>query len=134
MKKFLNIGKKIITSLIVIVALFAMIFAIISVSTTDSNKRSIFGYKFFVVLSDSMSATDFSAGDMIVVKEVDVNDLKEDDIITFYSADSKSIGEIITHKIRDVIKNKDGQLVGFKTFGTTRYSTSHFFCNPIRRC
>ena len=128
MKKILNIGKKVMTSLIVIVALFAMIFAIISVSTIDSDKRSIFGYKFFVVLSDSMSATDFSAGDMIVVKEVDVNSLKEDDIITFYSANSKSIGEIITHKIRSVVKN--GTLTGFITFGTTTNTDDETLVEP----
>ena len=131
MEKILNIGKKVITSLVVIVALFAMIFAIISVSTIDSDKRSIFGYKFFVVLSDSMSATDFSTGDMIVVKEVDVNDLKEDDIITFYSADSKSIGEIITHKIRSVVKNEnDGTLRGFVTYGTTTNTDDETLVEP----
>ena len=77
-----------------------------------------------------MSATDFSAGDMIVVQEVDVSTLNKDDIITFYSTDSKSFGEIITHKIRDVIKNKDGQLVGFKTFGTTTNTDDETLVDP----
>ena len=129
MKKVLKIMKKVGTCLIVIVALFAMLFAIISVSTIDNDKRNIFGYKFFVVLSDSMSATDFSAGDMIVVKEVDVNDLKEDDIITFYSTDSKSFGEIVTHKIRSVIE-VDGNLIGFKTFGTTTNTDDEALVEP----
>ena len=33
--------------------------------------RSLFGYKAFIVLSDSMKATDFDAGDLVLVKEVD---------------------------------------------------------------
>ena len=104
MKKALNIIKKVISIVLLAMALFAVVFTIISVTTVNNTQRSLNGYKFFVVLSDSMSATDFSAGDMIVVKEVDVNTLEKDDIITFYSTDPKSLGEIITHKIREVKK------------------------------
>ena len=128
-KKVINVFKTIVSCLIVIVALFAIVFSIISASAVGNNKRSLFGYKFFIVLSDSMSATDFSAGDMIVVKEVDVNDLEKDDIITFYSMDSKSVGEIITHKIREVIE-KDGVLIGFKTFGTTTNTDDESLVEP----
>ena len=130
MKKTLNILKKVISYVLVAVALFAVVFTIISVTTVNNSKRSLLGYKFFVVLSDSMSATDFSAGDMIVVKEVDVNTLEKDDIITFYSTDPKSLGEIITHKIREVKKNENGKLIGFETFGTTTGSSDETLAEP----
>lgn len=130
MKKVLNIIKKVLSIFIIVVAFFAVVFTIMSVSTVNNTKRSLFGYKFFVVLSDSMSATDFSAGDMIVVKEVDVNTLDKDDIITFYSTDPKSLGEIITHKIREVKKNGNGQLIGFETFGTTTNETDETLAEP----
>ena len=37
----------------------------------DRTDRSLFGYKVFVVLSDSMSATDFRAGDIVLARKVD---------------------------------------------------------------
>jgi signal peptidase I len=130
MKKALNIIKKVISIMLLAMALFAVVFTIISVTTVNNTQRSLNGYKFFVVLSDSMSATDFSAGDMIVVKEVDVNTLEKDDIITFYSTDPKSLGEIITHKIREVKKNENGKLIGFETFGTTTNTTDETLAEP----
>ena len=130
MKKALNIIKKVISFVLLAMALFAVVFTIISVTTVNNTQRSLNGYKFFVVLSDSMSATDFSAGDMIVVKEVDVNTLEKDDIITFYSTDPKSLGEIITHKIREVKKNENGKLIGFETFGTTTNTTDETLAEP----
>ena len=54
-----------------IFAVAMMIFTIVSVTLFDHIDRNIFGYRAFIVLSDSMSATDFEAGDMVVVKEVD---------------------------------------------------------------
>ena len=77
MKKALNIIKNILILLIVIFAVLMMIFTIISVNFFDRADRSIFGYKAFIVLSDSMSATDFSSGDLILVREVDPSSLQE---------------------------------------------------------
>jgi signal peptidase len=65
-----------------------------------------------------MSATDFSAGDLIFVKEVDPSTLKEGDIITFMSQDTDSFGETITHKIRKSVTDAEGN-PGFVTYGTT---------------
>lgn len=71
MKKALHIVKSIFVWLVVILAVCMMIFTIVSVNTFDRTDRSLFGYKAFIVLSDSMSATDFSAGDLVLSKEVD---------------------------------------------------------------
>lgn len=115
-----DIIKKILTWTVVVLAVGMVVFTIISVKTLDQNDRSIFGYKFFIVQSDSMSKTDFSAGDIIVsldVKKIDVNELKEGDIITFLSQNSVSFGETVTHKIREV--KKTGNSISFVTYGTT---------------
>ena len=128
--KELNILKKVMSGLAFVVALFAVAFTIFTVVSVNNNK-SIFGLKFYVVLSDSMSATDFSAGDMIIVKEVDVNNLKEGDIITFISMDEKSRNEVITHKIREVVKTDDGELLGFRTYGTTTNTDDEALAEPM---
>ena len=98
-KKTLSIIKNVFIWLIVILAVCMMIFTIVSVNTFDRNDRSLFGYKAFIVRTDSMSKTDFSAGDLILLKEVDPSTLKEGDIIAYISQNPANYGETVTHKI-----------------------------------
>ena len=102
----------------VIFAVLMTIFTIISVNTFNRNDRQIMGYKLYIVNSDSMSATDFNAGDLIMVKEVDPETLEEGDIISYISQDNDSFGETITHKIRKKTTDARGN-PGFVTYGTT---------------
>lgn len=118
MKKALVIIKNIILWMIVVFAVLMTIFTIISVNTFNRNDRQLMGYKMYIVNSDSMSATDFKAGDLIMVKEVDPKSLEEGDIITFISQDKNSFGETVTHKIRKKTKDARGN-PGFVTYGTT---------------
>lgn len=118
MKKVLNIIKNVLVWLVVIFAVGMMIFTIVSVNTFDQNHRSIFGYKFFVVRTDSMSATDFDAGDIVLIRETDPSTLQAGDIIAYISQDTDSYGETITHKIRRLTTTESGQ-PGFITYGTT---------------
>jgi signal peptidase I len=118
MKKALQIIKTVLAWLVVAVAIGMMIFTLISVNTFDQTDRNIFGFKFFIVTSDSMSATDFDAGDIAISKNVDPATLKEGDIITFLSQDPNSFGEVITHKIRRLTADANGR-PGFVTYGTT---------------
>ena len=118
MKKALQIIKTILVWLIVAVAVGMMIFTLISVNTFDKTDRNIFGFKFFIVTSDSMSATDFDAGDIAISQNVDPKTLREGDIITFLSQDPNSFGEVITHKIRSLTTDTNGR-PGFVTYGTT---------------
>lgn len=104
--------------LMVALAACMMIFTIVSVSTFDRADRNLFGYKAFIVLSDSMSKTDFNAGDLVLVKEVDPSTLKEGDIIAYTSQNTANYGETVTHKIRRLTTDANGQ-PGFVTYGTT---------------
>ena len=112
--KALKIIRSIFVWLMVALAVFMMIFTVVSVSTFDRADRSLFGYKAFIVLSDSMSKTDFSAGDLVLVKEVDPSTLKEGDIIAY----TFNYGETVTHKIRSLTTDANGE-PGFITYGTT---------------
>lgn len=118
MKKTLNIIKQIFVWLVVVLAVCMMIFTVISVNTFNRNDRSLFGYKAYIVMSDSMSKTDFDAGDLILVKEVDPTTLKEGDIIAYTSQNTDSYGDTITHKIRRLTTDAEGN-PGFVTYGTT---------------
>ena len=118
MKKALNIIKTTFVWLMVLLAVSMMIFTVISVTTFNRNDRDLFGYKMYIVNSDSMAATDFSAGALILVKEVDPSTLDEGDIIVFVSQNTESFGETITHKIRKLTVDAEGN-PGFITYGTT---------------
>ena len=118
MKKALNIAKTIFVWLMVALAVFMMIFTIVSVTIFDRADRNLFGYKTFIVLSDSMSKTDFNAGDIVFVKGVDASTLKEGDIISYASQNSHNFGETVTHKIRRLTSDAEGN-PGFVTYGTT---------------
>ena len=116
--KILNVVKTVLIWIVFAIAACMMVFTLVSVNMFDQNERSVFGYKFFVVQSDSMAATDFGIGDIIISKEVPLKDLKEGDIITFISQSSYNYGETVTHKIRKVTTDDAGE-IAFVTYGTT---------------
>lgn len=114
----MKILKNIFVWLIVALTAAMMIFTVVSVSTFDRSDRNLFGYKAFIVLSDSMKATDFSAGDLVLVKKVDPSTLQEGDIIAYTSQNTANYGATVTHKIRKLTTDANGE-PGFITYGTT---------------
>lgn len=116
--KFWKAFRTILVWLIVLLAVFMMVFTIVSVTTFNSNQRTLFGYRALIVMSDSMSATDFSAGDLVLTRYVDPDTLQPGDIIAYSSLDPDSYGETITHKIRSRTTSANGE-PGFVTYGTT---------------
>ena len=126
-KKILNIVKKVVVWILVAFTVGIMIFTVVSVTTVNRNDRSIFGIKFYIVKSDSMSKSEnnadmkvhFKAGDIIfVTKAKDPYAMEEGQIISFMSGNSQSFGETVTHMIREVKKDDRGNVLGYVTFGT----------------
>ncbi len=125
MKKALNITKAVLTWLLVIAAVGMMIFTIISVNTFDRNDRSLFGYKAYIVRSDSMRTVNgdeskgyFKAGDLILVKSVEPSTLRAGDIISYTSTNIENFGETVTHMIKELSADANGN-AGFITYGTS---------------
>ena len=118
MKKVLNIIKNFLVWGIALLAISMMIFTIVSVTTFNRNDRQLFGYRAYIALSDSMSKADFNAGDLVLVKETDPSTLKEGDIISYISQNTENYGEVVTHKIRSLTTDANGE-PGFITYGTT---------------
>ena len=118
MKKTFETIKDVFTWLISAVAVGMMIFTIVSVFTLNQRDRNVFGYRAFIVLSDSMKASDIDAGDVVIVKETDPTTLDAGDIIAYISQDPDFFGETVTHMIRRKTTNQNGDS-GFVTYGTT---------------
>lgn len=96
--------------------------------TNSDNKKAIFGYKFLIVNSDSMSksnlseneSTFFDAGDIIIVKtKKDSKTYQVGEIITYISNSPESFGKTISHKIRKVVLDGN-QVLGYVTYGINR--------------
>ena len=139
MKKVLNVALKVVTGLLVAFTVFMMLFTIITVTTVDKNDRAIFGTRFYIVQTDSMSLSEnnkdlevhFNAGDIILIKDVaDKTALEEGDIIAFISMNDESVGETITHMIRSVKRNSEGKVVGYETFGTNTGASDETIVEP----
>ena len=138
-KKILNIALKVVTWLLVAFTVFMMIFTIVTVTTVDRNDRSIFGVKFYIVQTDSMSLSEnnkdmdvhFNAGDIVIIKNVDdARALQAGDVIAFMSTNSVSYGETVTHMIHEVKKTEDGKVLGYVTYGTNTGTDDEALVEP----
>lgn len=72
-------------------------------SLKQDTQKSIFGYRFYNVLTNSMNSGDpdsFRAGDMILVKVLNPNTLVKGDVITFVTSEDASF--YLTHRIVDI--------------------------------
>ena len=126
-KKVLSISLRIFGWIFVVFSVLIMIFTIITLTTVDRNDRSIFGVKFYIVQTNSMSESKnnqeidihFSAGDIVLIEDVSNKaSLKAGDVIAFLSTNSVSFGKTITHMIREVKISPQGKVLGYITFGT----------------
>lgn len=116
MKKALNILGKAATILIIVLAVLVLIFTFITMKTASSEDATFFGYKPYIVLSDSMKDT-FAVGDVVVIKTVSPEELQPGDIVSFKSIDPDNYGMVITHKIREITTYQDQPAL--VTYGTT---------------
>lgn len=116
-KRMLNGCVNVLTTLIFIAALLFTVVVVATTIASGKNEASLFGWKPYVVLSDSMQQ-DFQVGDMVVTREIeDTAALQPGDIISFESIDPNSYGEIFTHRIREATEY-EGE-AAFITYGST---------------
>lgn len=92
-----NLVIGIIVAIVCIPLLFINIVIIADSMIHPGEAPGFFGYKPFIVTSGSMENI-MPVGSMAIVKEVDTNTLKKDDIIAYKVED----GSVITHRIIDI--------------------------------
>lgn len=118
MKKAADKFVRIFAAVLAVLSVSILLFTLVSTLFLNRTDKEWFGYKAFIVLSDSMSVTDFSAGDLVFVRHVDPSTLQPGDIIAFTSRNDSNYGDTVTHKIRALTTTADGA-PGFTTYGTT---------------
>lgn len=123
----MRIVKKILTSIIMIILcsiLFVSGVILINSYIKPNEVPSFLGWKPFIVLSGSME-TEIMTGDVAVVKKIDANELKENDIIAFKDDDNI----VITHRIIEIIKDENGN-TKYKTKGDNNNDEDDGFVRP----
>lgn len=116
MRQFLHILSFCIKSAFFLFALMLLIFTLFFSFCNQNDGAEWFGYRFFAVLSNSMSPL-FESGDIVVVQRCDPSQLHKGDVISFYSPDPSRPGIVITHQIDQVVVT-DGK-ISFITKGTS---------------
>lgn len=112
MKKLKKISS--IIGTILLVVLIAVVIVMFD-ARISGEAPSIFGYQVFRVSSESMEP-ELMVGDVILVKEATVEDIKKGDIVTYKGEEDTFSGKLITHKMLEDPQYVDGRYV-FKTSG-----------------
>jgi signal peptidase len=86
-----------------LVLLIALIVCIVSAKIKGKVPK-VFGYSVVVITTGSMGDT-FPVGTYILIKETSPEDIKENDIICFYSEDPSIYGYPNTHRVTKVIES-----------------------------
>ena len=124
---------------IVVVAICSWGFMIFSSTFFNDHQKNLFGYRFYTVLTDSMSLSElnedfpihFDAGDIVIVAPVDdPAALQPGQVISFVSQSEESFGETVIHAIREVRKTKEGKVIGYVTYGTNTGTTDIAIVQP----
>lgn len=96
--------KKLISFIETLIILFALVFCIFTIlQRTVFKKDGVFGYKTFVIVTNSMSP-EYERNDVILVKKEKVENIKKGDNITYMGAEGTFKGKVVTHKVIDIIK------------------------------
>ncbi len=127
-KRKTNVFVRVLSNIIIVIALLTILLTVFSFFGGNENKNGIFGVKMFIIQSDSMSERNsvvesdvyFDAGDVVFIKDVNVDALTEGDVIAFISMNTDSFGKTLVHKIKQVNYNSVGERIGFVTYGVNK--------------
>lgn len=110
-------------ALVIIVA--ALIFA-----ASKSPQKSIFGYRYYTVLTPSMEP-ELSVGDVVIVKLKNAEDINIGDIITFNPSNDSTA--YLTHRVTEKLENyQETGVTCFKTKGDANEVEDGFLIDSIR--
>lgn len=117
------LSKIVLYFLFVILIIVAVLFLLYFVDMAYNLKQGVYKpplFNSYIIVSPSMEPT-IKVSDAIVIKREAARTLKVGDIITFNSSDPRYSGITITHRVVDIEKSQDGDLL-FRTKGDNNNS------------
>lgn len=117
------------TVLVYVIAL-ALIAAAAFFAADRSPNKSLFGFRYYIVLTDSM-VPEFASGDMVFVRLTPADSIQVGDVITFNpSSDSSAY---LTHRVTEKLSDYEGTGVTcFRTKGDANQSEDSFLIDESR--
>lgn len=107
-----------------------IIIAAILFATDKSPQKSLFGYRYYTVLTPSMEP-ELSVGDMVIVKLANADEIAEGDVITFNP--SSETDAYLTHRVTQLFPDYQGTGVTcFKTKGDANETEDSFLVDSSR--
>lgn len=105
----IKLRNKIISSVATAVLAIAVCLCVyVVVEVLGKGYASFGGYSFFRVVTPSMEPT-ISVGEIIVTKQVPIEKVREEDIISFRSQSADMFGTIITHRVVEIDSDENGE-------------------------
>ena len=95
---------KFILSIIII-----LIVVIILVQRFSNNNMSVAGYRIFTVVTESM-VPKYVVGDVLLVKEINPEQIKVEDDVTYMGKVGSFADKIVTHQVINIESGEDGKL------------------------
>lgn len=124
--RIFSIVRSIFVYLLALVILIAAAFF----AADKSPNKTLFGFRYYTVLTDSM-VPEFRSGDMVFVKLTDADKIEKGDIITFNPSSGSEA--YLTHRVTDKITDYEGTGVTcFRTKGDANDSEDSFLIDEGR--
>ncbi len=106
-----KVGSKVGASLSTLVLVMAVImFVTVIVQVSSSGYVQVGGYSLFRIVTGSMGDT-IPVGTLLLCKSTEIEDIERGDIICFRSYNPQIFGQVVTHRVVNVIEGDDGQVV-----------------------
>ena len=94
---------------LILVVLIAFIL-VVCLQRFSNNKVSFFDYRIFAVVTDSMEPK-YNVGDVLLSKDVEPEEVKVGDAISYLGTKYNFKGKIITHPVVSIEKDENGKLL-----------------------
>lgn len=101
---------------VIVGILLASFLLVVCLQRFSGNKISIFNYRMFTVASGSMMPK-YEVGDVLISKEINPNDIKIGDTISYLGNKGDFKNKVITHEVISIDTESDGKKA-FHTKGT----------------
>jgi signal peptidase len=129
----LSVGYRIVSiirSIFVYLFAICIIVAAVIFAMNKSTQKSIFGYRYYTVLTPSMEPT-YSVGDVVIVKLAGADQIEQGDVITFNP--SSGSDAYLTHRVTEKLTDYEGSGVTcFKTKGDANDTEDSFLIDSSR--
>lgn len=118
--------KKVVTGIVsAFLVLSICLFLYVVVQVLSKGYVSFGGYSFFKVITGSMGES-LPVNSLTITKDQDINTIEKGDIVTFKSESPSMMGEVITHRVVNIVFQDDGKRV-LQTKGDANLSMDGYY-------